>query len=232
MGGHPLNFDRITAPKVFDEKGVYRQPGPKLCRWCHGPVPKGSRKWCSQLCIDSYLATAVWSRTTAYVYWRDHGICQLCGIDCGLVQRIAERLKVLDAHPDNTMEDPEGKRMPLDLSNAVAWRIGRAPALWFFIDAVAWRKYPCSYSECDHITPRARGGHNAPSNLRNLCQPCHREVTAAFASERATGRANLPQLTLLEPTALAKKHKSHWPKGRKIRSRGFPKIHRPLRRST
>ena len=36
-------------------------------------------------------------------------------------------------------------------------------------------------NECDHITPKARGGSDDLSNLRLLCRPCHRSVTAREA---------------------------------------------------
>lgn len=36
-------------------------------------------------------------------------------------------------------------------------------------------------NECDHIIPKARGGSDDLSNLRLLCRPCHRAVTARDA---------------------------------------------------
>jgi len=40
----------------------------------------------------------------------------------------------------------------------------------------------------DHIKPLDHGGSDEDSNTRNLCVPCHLEVTAEqFATERARG---------------------------------------------
>lgn len=41
--------------------------------------------------------------------------------------------------------------------------------------------------ECDHITPKAEGGTDAPENLQAICIPCHRAKTDAEAA-RAQGR--------------------------------------------
>ena len=33
-------------------------------------------------------------------------------------------------------------------------------------------------TEVDHITPKAQGGTDHPSNLQSLCHPCHKAKTA------------------------------------------------------
>ena len=41
--------------------------------------------------------------------------------------------------------------------------------------------------EVDHILPVADGGTDDPENLRLLCVPCHKGVTAAWRRSRAAG---------------------------------------------
>ena len=40
----------------------------------------------------------------------------------------------------------------------------------------------------DHIQPLSRGGTHARSNLRSLCEPCHRTVTASDFGWRGVRR--------------------------------------------
>lgn len=37
---------------------------------------------------------------------------------------------------------------------------------------------PTPAKEVDHITPKAKGGTDDPSNLQSLCRPCHAAKTA------------------------------------------------------
>ena len=42
--------------------------------------------------------------------------------------------------------------------------------------------------QVDHITPTVLGGATVLDNLRTLCCPCHRRVTAKLAADRARAR--------------------------------------------
>lgn len=50
--------------------------------------------------------------------------------------------------------------------------------------------------QCDHIIPRAIGGHHRVDNLRALCLPCHREETRRFMAQGDTfvARISKPQV--------------------------------------
>lgn len=72
--------------------------------------------------------------------------------------------------------------------------------------------------EVDHATPIVEGGGNEPANLRALCTACHREETAALASRRARKR---PRKRGRIPSRPLRSRVTKWPKGRKLRSRGF-----------
>lgn len=91
------------------------------------------------------------------VFARDGGICQLCGIDC------TELRRALDAMPA-TDRGEIGAAMGIP-----AQRRRKGNRLW----------------DVDHIVPLAVGGSNELENLRTLCIPCHRAITAAFNEEQA-----------------------------------------------
>jgi 5-methylcytosine-specific restriction enzyme A len=64
-----------------------------------------------------------------------------------------------------------------------------------------WLCQPCrkagrttAATECDHITPKAKGGKDELSNLQAICQPCHAAKTAVEVAE-AQGRATQTRLT-------------------------------------
>lgn len=42
---------------------------------------------------------------------------------------------------------------------------------------------PARGTECDHVTPHARGGADDLSNLQWLCTPCHKRKTAKEAAQ-------------------------------------------------
>jgi 5-methylcytosine-specific restriction protein A len=49
--------------------------------------------------------------------------------------------------------------------------------------------------ECDHITPKAKGGTDALCNLQAICIPCHKAKTEQEAAE-AQNRAHRPKVTI------------------------------------
>lgn len=57
--------------------------GEKVCRECGTSIDSGSRRqsWCSRECVDAYVDR---KRPVREIIWeRDHGICALCGKQCG-----------------------------------------------------------------------------------------------------------------------------------------------------
>lgn len=142
-----------------------RQKG--QCTWCGEPVGKGRQTWCSDACVDAWRQAYDWTYIRRQVYQRDAGVCQLCGCDTVRITRL--------------------------------WRHVRQ---WSYLAAVWLKK---QYQEqgfnqllyppwqADHIVPRVRGGGNELENLRTLCEPCHKVVTAELASERAIERRDAEQ---------------------------------------
>jgi 5-methylcytosine-specific restriction enzyme A len=50
-------------------------------------------------------------------------------------------------------------------------------------------------TECDHVTPKAKGGDDELPNLQAICRPCHRAKTDREAAE-AQGRKVRPRIGL------------------------------------
>jgi 5-methylcytosine-specific restriction protein A len=83
------------------------------------------------------------------VFLRDRGICLLCGMDTIVAYGELKRSR--------------GKARAEALSLWGMQRIDQRRSLW----------------DADHIQPVAEGGGQCDlDNLRTLCLPCHREVTA------------------------------------------------------
>ena len=65
----------------------------RRCSWCRGFLPKGKRSWCSAPCVEAWQFrngdAVVVDRVLRA---RDREVCQLCGIDLRLLQRILDRL--------------------------------------------------------------------------------------------------------------------------------------------
>lgn len=68
--------------------GIYLSPAPrgangeKLCRNCHGPMPKGRNYHnCSPACSEAWRARTSPSYMRLLVFKRDKGVCAKCGKD-------------------------------------------------------------------------------------------------------------------------------------------------------
>jgi len=62
-------------PKRFDESGK------RICRYCGGPLPKGRRWWCSDICVDE-AKIRCWPHYAAeQCFKRDNYTCRNCGLE-------------------------------------------------------------------------------------------------------------------------------------------------------
>jgi 5-methylcytosine-specific restriction enzyme A len=68
------------------------------------------------------------------------------------------------------------------------------------MDRDMWLCQPCRKQgrttaaiQCDHITPKAKGGTDELDNLQAICQPCHQAKTDREAAE-AQGRTLRPRV--------------------------------------
>lgn len=166
------------APFDTPEHRAARGPnGRRLCRWCGHEVPKGRILWCSQACVDEFVVRKGDGRAAKLVFERDKGVCALCGLDCGALEEIDDaarsRVLVLAGGPDRAE-----KRLHSGHARALAAVLRRAG---FNQGQRPW--------QVDHIAPVVEGGGACGlENLRTLCTPCHKRVTADLAARRALRR--------------------------------------------
>ncbi len=101
---------------------------------------------------------------------RDHGICAWCGLDCERLRRIVFRLRAL----------PHRYRDLISTCKRIeAWSPGSTRGIW---DGFP---YAVSLWNTDHIVAFSDGGPCELTNLRTLCNACHKIRTAQWRGERA-----------------------------------------------
>ena len=66
--------------------------GPRVCRWCNGPVAPPRRAWCSKECRREGLMRISSSYARARVEGRDKGVCAECGLDARRLERRFRKL--------------------------------------------------------------------------------------------------------------------------------------------
>ncbi len=124
--------------------------GLPLCRWCELEViAKRRRTFCSDHCVDQWRLRTDPGYLRDRVFARDKGVCALCAADTVAIY--------------NALKRSRGAARAAGLSLYGMKTIASRRSLW----------------DADHIMPVAEGGGQCDlSNLRTLCLPCHREVTA------------------------------------------------------
>jgi 5-methylcytosine-specific restriction endonuclease McrA len=73
---------RYDSSKYYEEMEKLPAPDGKHCVICGKPLPKYRRKYCSDECFRTWLATIEikdWNEVRAIVLERDHYTCQNCG---------------------------------------------------------------------------------------------------------------------------------------------------------
>ena len=124
--------------------------GLPLCRWCELEVlAKRRRTFCSDYCVHQWRLRTDPGYLRDQVFSRDRGICALCQADTVAIYAALKRAR--------------GPARAAGLSLYGMKSITSRRSLW----------------DADHIRPVAEGGGQCDlDNLRTLCIPCHREVTA------------------------------------------------------
>ena len=124
--------------------------GRPLCRWCQMEIlAKRRRSFCSDFCVHQWRLRSDPGYLREQVYLRDAGVCALCATDTAAAYRALQRSR------GAVREELLG--------------------MWGLASVRARR----SLWDADHILPVAEGGGQCElENLRTLCLPCHREVTA------------------------------------------------------
>jgi len=176
------------------------ESGTKLCRCGCGVAPKKPRRtFATNECVHAFRSIYDPGYIRELVYKRDRGVCQICGIHASkafkewcaarkeahrLVDRLARawewdnwRVKRYDpTKKDWDAFHREKKAMVERLVPLNGWTTGRS---------TGW--------DADHIIPVAKGGLQLGiENIRTLCHPCHKKVTAELAAELARERNPQP----------------------------------------
>ena len=124
--------------------------GLPLCRWCELEIlAKRRRTFCSDYCVHQHRLRTDPGYLRDQVFARDRGVCSLCEADTVAIYAALKRAR--------------GNARAAGLSLYGMRTITSRRSLW----------------DADHILPVAEGGGQCDlGNLRTLCLPCHREVTA------------------------------------------------------
>jgi 5-methylcytosine-specific restriction enzyme A len=148
----------VSTNRINPQAGYVYGKRDGLCRWCKKPVLK-RRTFCSDECVHQWKIRSDPGYARNLVYKRDHGICAICGVDTQ-----ALRAKIA----------------------SMKWGWNDAFWKWSWI---TYRRVVCgSIWDMDHIIPVVEGGGECGlENLRTLCIPCHRQVTADLR-KRMTGK--------------------------------------------
>ncbi len=145
-------------PRVLEEAGRVRSGGSlptgpnglPLCRWCQLEIlVKRRRTFCSDYCVHHWRLRSDPGYLRDLVFDRDRGICSVCRADTVAIYSALRRAR--------------GAARVAGLSIYGMKTIASRRSLW----------------DADHIVSVAEGGGQCElENLRTLCLPCHREVTA------------------------------------------------------
>ncbi len=148
---------RPLTPRTLAESGRARAAesergvhGRPLCRWCRLEILASRRRtFCSEYCVHQWRLRSDPGYLRDQVFARDHGVCALCSTNTTQAYAALKRSR--------------GQNRAESL------------AMWGLKSVQARR----SLWDADHILPVAEGGGQCDlDNLRTLCLPCHREVTA------------------------------------------------------
>lgn len=160
-------YKRDHVPMDQMERGPN---GRRLCRECRTEVTPPRLTFCSKECVDAYQVKTNAGFMRGKVYERDKGICALCSRNT-----VAEHKVWKDARPDpyGTMQGAEYER---------AWTAWVAEG-----KRMGWsRSNSRNAWDADHIVPVCEGGGECSiDNIRTLCIPCHKAVTAELAARRS-----------------------------------------------
>src|SRR5579884_748569 len=135
------------------------ESGRVLCRWCGTEVKPPRRTFCCEQCVHHWRMRTSPAYLREQVYKRDRGVCALCAEDTMARSRSLRRL-------------PWRARKRRCQELGIPYSRLRSP----------W--------DADHILPVVEGGGQCSlENLRTLCIPCHRSVTAELRARLAAARS-------------------------------------------
>lgn len=183
-----MSTARYATSRTHDPMKV---DGKWLCRWCKKPCPGRRRSFCSDECLDELMIRRSGSWMRAKVLKRDKGVCSVCGIDTVAAKSHRDGLRTMRWN----YPPPELRVL---IEGAIKNFDSTISEMGFPRDRLTWWN-------ADHIKPVVEGGGSCGlDNIRTLCIPCHKRVTAELAARRAEKRKRNRSLPLLENTCQPK----------------------------
>jgi 5-methylcytosine-specific restriction enzyme A len=193
----------MPAPRYGSAAPFDDAPGraeKRLCRNCGKQCEGRRRNWCSDECVEEHRIRSWPTYARHKVHQRDHGICAICSLDCIDVARFVNCVKnAADDVPREVLErwfQLAWQEASTEVLVAAPLR-GRAPRRWpnlwkvpamQVLDPYGFHRSDLrrvTFWDVDHIQPVVEGGGSCNlDNLRSLCIPCHREVTAGLNRNR------------------------------------------------
>lgn len=150
-----------NKPGRFIPADAFPNLGKGVCRFCRRPVPKGSKRsfWCSETCVNQYLALRNPAGLRRLVWERDKGICRQCKFDCTSLETLFSRWKRLKH---------------LELCRVARTALG--------LD----KPFRRTFWDADHVVAvRDGGGSCGIANIQTLCFWCHKAKNAAEVDIKA-----------------------------------------------
>ncbi|PIA39461.1 hypothetical protein AQUCO_02600129v1 [Aquilegia coerulea] len=153
--------------------------GEPLCKLCQMPCKgKFSREpvivdhlFCQSSCMEVYRARTSQRSLREELFKIEHGVCRGCGLDCHKLVRCIKPLSLV-------------RRKEYIMK--VAPKIATDKTL---LDKLVDDPREGNSWHADHIVAVHKGGGECTGyNMRTLCVACHKEVTAAQATERRLAR--------------------------------------------
>ena len=168
----------------FDSERAGRVDGSlEACRLCAASIAPPRRTFCSDECVHFHLLRTSGSHVRKAAAIRDGCVCALCGVDAGAAftaARAAVRQAVaVGAPPPAEALEQSVRNGPFSGHASLTTMTQRGRA----------KVREGSFWQVDHVRPVADGGGCCGlANLRTLCTPCHAQVTARAAGQRAADR--------------------------------------------
>jgi 5-methylcytosine-specific restriction enzyme A len=166
--------------------------GFNLCRKCGNECQFARLTFCSHECVHEWKLLTQPGYQASEVLKRDRGVCALCSRDTQAERARIEALVALArsvvCRVEATTLGAEAIELAVSLGqltrhDAGMWREQPLRILW---DSPAGKRRPW---DMDHVVPVVEGGGSCGlDNLRTLCRPCHKRVTAELAARRAAAR--------------------------------------------
>lgn len=181
-----------TNKKRYINANLIKQAIKKTCKWCLIPLSGRRSSWCSDECVNKFLAIS--GRAEGYLEQRSKGRCELCSFPLKMLRQMHSDFWSI-AHSLN-QDDPDAILIMEEIQGQ-GW--GWCFKQWHSRSYDRWEwAVRQHFEEIDHIVPLIEGGGTCPTNLRLLCLPCHQKETKALAGRRAKSKKG--QLSLKLPS--------------------------------